>query len=373
MVRLLFVSSTTMGGSGRSQRELAERLVRNGHEVRFLVDDGSKARLRRWTYEQLSDFAARVRQRGLFHTVDRLERWPGRRTHVRMLDGLVHITTPVPENAIVDVIDRFEPDVVIGNSLVRLSWRRVLAACRAQGIRSVLYIRETDSLGHLDGTDLPDVIVANARSLAQAVTDRGLPCAFIPSVVAVDATRTTSTRRTALVINPIASRGVDLIAEIARGVPDIPFVLQESWTLCGENLRKVERIAESAGNIEFRRAAPPGPELYGDARVVVVPYVVNNRPRVIAEAQANGIPVIAADRAALREATGPGGILVDPYDADPWCAALRSLWADDGRYHSLSDAALLHSGRAEVDPAGVTRMFESVLADLVRGPGDTGT
>ena len=321
--------------------------------------------MRRWTYEQLSDLAARVRQLGMSRTADRLERWPGRRTDLRTLDGVAHITTPVPENAIADVIDCFEPDVVVGNSLVRLSWRGVLSACRARGVRSVLYIRETDSLGHIDGPDLPDVVVANARSLAQAVRDRGLPCEFIPSVVAVDTTRTTSTRRTALVINPIGSRGVDLITEIAQGVPDIPFVLQESWTLSGENLRKVKRIAASASNIEFRRSAPPGPALYGDARVVVVPYVVDNRPRVIAEAQANGIPVIAADRAALREATGPGGILVDPDGVHEWYAALNALWADDERYQALCDAALRHSERREIDPVDVTRRFERILHELV--------
>jgi len=52
IMRLLFVSSTTVGGSGRSQRELATQLERLGHEVRFLVDAENPARVTRRLYEK---------------------------------------------------------------------------------------------------------------------------------------------------------------------------------------------------------------------------------------------------------------------------------------------------------------------------------
>ena len=58
------------------------------------------------------------------------------------------------------------------------------------------------------------------------------------------------------------------------------------------------------------------------ARVLLVPYRVDNRPRVVAEAQSNGIPVPASALPAHREA-GTRGVLV------PGDASIRA-WGDAG-------------------------------------------
>lgn len=366
MVRLLFVSSTTVGGSGRSQRELAARLVEAGHEVSFLVDDEGPHRWQRWWYEQLSDLAVRVGKRRGGRVVRALERWPGRRTGSLELDGLVHATSPVPQNALAQLLDDWHPDVLVGNSLERLSWRRVRATASERGVPTVLYVREEDSLDHVRRGEEPDAIVANAEALRRAVQQRGFECAVVPSLIDVDRTRTSSTCEVVLAVNPVESRGVATVWEVAAALPDIPFVVQESWPLHGAELRAVERQVQMLANVEFRRATPPGPELYADARLLMVPYRVDNRPRVIAEAQANGIPAVAADLPALREAVHDGGLLVELDDVRAWSTAIRSLYEDIPLYEQLASSAAEHSRRPELDPVRVVAAFEDILVAACR-------
>ncbi len=364
-MRLLFVSSTTVGGSGRSQRELATQLERLGHEVRFLVDGGEPARATRFAYEKLSDLAARAASLPGNRITDWLERRPGRRTRPIEIDGRTHASSPVPQNALAEQIDDLAPDVVVGNSLERLAWRRVHRVCKERRIPTVLYIRETDSLNHFRHGEIPDLLVANAGSLQTALHDLGFECDFVPSVIDLSTTRTESTREVALAINPIASRGADVIWRLAEAAPEIPVIVQESWPLSGHPLAEVEQRIAQLPNVAFRRSAPPGPQLYGDTRVLLVPYRVDNRPRVITEAQSNGIPVLAADVPALREAIGQGGTVVPIDDIDAWVSELRSLWNDQDRYERLAAAALAHSQRPEIDPAVIAEAFEKLLSSLL--------
>lgn len=363
-MRLLFVSGTTVGGSGRSQRELANQLVLLGHEVCFLVDSESAGTFSRWWYEQLSDLAVRVDGSRAAAPVRLVESLPGRHCRNDTIEGLRHLLSPVPENAAAAVIESFRPDVVVGSSIPRLAWRKIRRLCLERRIPTVLYIREEVALNHFAVSGAAaDAVVANADSLARSVRALGIECAFIPSVIDVSVTATESSRRVALVINPIESRGVNTIWRIAERITDVPFALQESWPLEPGQLDLVRRNVDRLPNVEFRQTAPPGPQLYGDARVLVVPYLVDNRPRVIAEAQANGIPIIASDLPALAEAVGPGGIVVPADDIDAWCDALSKLWSNEGLYNELAMRAREHSTRDEISMGSVARRFE----DLVRG------
>ncbi len=284
-----------------------------------------------------------------------------------MIGDLPHQVTPVPQNALPNALTSVRPDVVVANSVERWAWRLIHETCRAAGVPTILYVREDDSLRHLESGAVPDVLVANAESLAERLRAQGFECAFVPSVVDVSITRTESTRRVALAINPARSRGGDIVWALAARLPEIPFVVQESWPLSGEELADVQRHTESLPNVEFRRAAPPGPNLYGDARVLLVPYRVDNRPRVILEAQSNGIPVIVGDVPALVEAIGDGGISVPLESIDAWAAAVRSLWEDEELYLRLVDAAWAHVHRPEVDPDAVTQRFEELLVASTSG------
>lgn len=361
-MRFLFVSSTIEGGSGRSQRELAKLLIERGHDVWFLVDDGRRAPLVRWAYEQLSDIAVRWANGPGASFVRSLEKTPGRATESLTIDGIRHEVTPIPENAFEGVITNCRPDVVVGNSVIRLAWRKLRAECALRGIATVLYVRELTTFPHLEAMDDPaDALVANAMSLARGARDRGHDCAFVPSVVDVGATLTDSSRRVALLINPIPTHGVELLWEIAGQLPEIPFVLQESWPLSPEQIAIIEQSCAARNNVDFVRSAPPGPGLYSEARVLLVPHRIDNRPRVVLEAQANGIPVVASDQPGLRELVGPAGILLPPEDADRWSTEVSRLWKDQAYYEDLSNQARTRAQRSEIQPAQLVERFLEVV------------
>lgn len=367
-MKVLFVSSTTGGGSGRSQRELAARLTSFGHEIDFLVDDKAGHRITRWLYERLADVSARLDGRRGGGAVRAAEQLPGRTTKPLNLDDLPHRVTPVPENALGATMDEFEPDVVVGNSLRRLSWRRIRQTCAEREVPCVLYVREVTSLDHFAfGDATPDALVVNAQSLADRLRSDGYSAHFVPSVIETDVTRADSSRTTALAINPIPSKGLHTVLSIARRCPDIEVVLQESWPLSDEEFSELSGAVADLANVTIRRRRPAGPDLYADARVLLVPYRMDSRPRVIAEAQANGIPVIAADVPALAEAIGDGGVCVGVDDVGAWCEAVERAWADDEWYESASSAASVHAGRPDIDPESVSRAFEAILLDVVNG------
>lgn len=366
MTRILFISGTTAGGSGLSQRELATQLIARGHDVLFVVDDKRLARAARWLYEGLSDASVRLARtpaEGLLVRVRDAIQQGTTRTEIA---GLPHLTTAYPQNALPRVIRTFQPDIVVANSVERWAWRRIHDICAELHVPTILYVREEASLPHLATGKLPTVLLANTPSLAETLRREGFDCGFIPSVVDVSRIHTTSTRQSALAINPIHIKGGDFVWELAERLPEVPFVLQEAWDLSTAEVKAIEARRATHRHVAFRRRQEPGPGLYADARVLLVPYRVDSRPRVILEAQSNGIPVIAADVPALVEAVGPGGVIIPLSDPDGWVAALRRIWQDDAWYAGLSAAALRHSQRPEVAPAAIAAQFEAAVDGAIR-------
>lgn len=366
-MRLLFVSTSIVGGSGRSQRELATQLRARGHDVLFLVPDHRRRRRDRfvtWGYGHVSDVSVRLEGTPAERAAARVRDSFGRTSSTGEIEGLPHRFAGLPQNAVTDSIKVFRPDVVVVSSVERWAWRRILAVCTAAEVPTVLYVREDDSLDHLSTGAVPSILVANAQSLADSLRRRGYPCAFIPSVVDTSVTHTDSSREVALVINPVRSRGGDLIWQVAARLPEVRFAVQESWQLRGDELAEVESHAADLPNVEFRRRIPPGPKLYGDARVLLVPYRVDNRPRVILEAQANGIPVVIGDVPALVESVGAGGVCVPLESVDAWVDAIRGLWEDEARYAEISAAARVHGSRPDVNPGHVAQTFEELVSTV---------
>jgi len=367
-MNILFVSSTRAGGSGLSQRQLAARLIARGHRVVILADPEEGHRVARSAYKRLVNLSTKLRGHVGRDLVLGVQRPIGRRVVPASEYDVPMFFSPVPEHAYRTMRRRLQPDVVVASSIGRVSWRRLRAQARADGIPSVLYLREESALGHLTVTNAPpDLLLANAGSLAERARTAGFECFTIPSAVDTAATRVDSTRERVLFVNPLPSHGVDRLWAVAAARPDIPFAVQESWGL-PEPVR-AEVLAEVARlpNVEFRPRTSDLAGLYRDARLLFAPHRLDNRPRVVAEAQANGIPVLASAFPGLLEAVGPGGVLLDP-DAprSAWIEAIGRLWDDTERYVDLVNAALLHAARPDVDPEAITSMFERQIVELVR-------
>lgn len=364
--RLLFVSSVVEGGSGRSQRELAAALGEVGRDVRFLVDAGEVSTQRRRLLSEFTDAAVRFEGRPAGRLFDAVRRRPGARPSVREIEGLRHEVTIAPENAFPASVDAWRPDVVVVSSITRVTWRRVRAVCRARAIPTALYLREAPAIGHLTAGLFPDLLLANSGTLVDDAHRLGHRATLVPSVVRIDPMELPPSREVVLLVNPLASHGLHVVGPLAASRPDIPIVLQESWSLTNEDRAGIERLVRDHSNVTFRAFEPRPGRLLQDARLVLAPHQVDNRPRTVLEAQANGLPVVASDLPGLVEAVGTGGALV-PHDAGPdqWIRAVGEIWDDENHWMDLSDRARMHAGRPEVRPDAVAARFCEVIDELV--------
>jgi glycosyltransferase involved in cell wall biosynthesis len=121
------------------------------------------------------------------------------------------------------------------------------------------------------------------------------------------------------------------------------------------------RCAEVSASDELLRA------LYRNASAVLVPSLAEGFGLVAVEAMACGAPVVAADAAALPEATEGLALLLDPSDAGAWARAIRELFDDEGLASALRARA---AGRfAFADRSGSARRTLAILRELARARG----
>lgn len=365
-MRFLFISDDSRGGSSSSQRQLARRLTERGHEVTILAST-VESRVVRPLYLQQVDVSTKLRSSRLRPLLLAAQRPWGTRTHTVDTPDHPTLRAAVIENAFRSVSRRNPPDVVVAASIDRVSWRRIRAQCRAAGIATVLYLREASGIGHLTVTGAPpDLLLANARSLADDARAAGHDCELIPSVVELGKSRVTSTREAVVLVNPIAMLGGDRVWAIAAARPDIPFELRASNIITEAELADIRTRLTDHPNVTLLPFAGTPSDIYARARLLLVPHRVDNRPRVILEAQDNGIPVVASDYPGLVESVGAGGTIVpDVDDAAPWVQAIGDLWDDPDAYAAAAAAASDHARRDEVNPDRIVERFETLVAATV--------
>jgi len=363
-MRILFLSGTAVGGSAMSTRELAERMATRGHEVDVLLRVETSPR--RWMLQhRLVNLAVRL-PRLLARPVWSIAGLIGGRRRLVDESPVRVWSTILPENSLRIFLRQGAPDVVVAASLGRMAWRSIRAELSTAGIASVLYLREESAIGHLDISDAPpDLLLTNAAALSERAAAIGFRAHFVPSVVSLDGIRVNTTREVVLFINPVEISGRAVAVALARECPEIRFAFVESWPLSEEERQWLEKACLGLTNIELRPRTDDPNELYGDAAVLLAPYLTNGRPRVVLEAQANGVPVLASSVEALVEAVGPGGLSVD-VDAPvaEWASALHSLLSPD-KYSEFVAAARTFSDRTEVDPEIIVGEFERLLKELV--------
>ncbi len=104
------------------------------------------------------------------------------------------------------------------------------------------------------------------------------------------------------------------------------------------------------------------PGLYAGARAFVLPSVYEGFGLTVVEAMASGVPVVAADRAALPETAGGAALLVDPDDREAVAAALLRAAGDEDARTDLRSRGLARAG--ELSWAAAARRVDRLLEDL---------
>ena len=271
------------------------------------------------------------------------------------------------------MVRRVRPDVLVVNAGGTWwhDWTCALVQAAPAALPVVIYVRDPQAVELLGEPGMSaDLVLANAEYHAGLAARRGVTAVVVPSVVEPELYRTEPTGEAVLFINPVATKGAETAFALAEQRPDVRFHFRESWRLPAEVAQAVADRADRLGNVTFLPSSDDTVGRYRRARLLLAPYEELGRPRVVAEAQVSGIPVLARDDPALREAVGPGGILVPP-DAPlgAWLDGLSRLWDDDAAHARHSDAARLHSERDEIDADRVAARFVAAITDVVRrGP-----
>jgi len=105
--------------------------------------------------------------------------------------------------------------------------------------------------------------------------------------------------------------------------------------------------------------------LYRNAAIVAVPSSAEGFGLVAVEAMACGAPVLAANAAALPEATGDGAELLPPADVEAWSRAIRRVLDDPVHAAALRDAGLRRTATTDrLQPA--LRML-ALLREVAHG------
>lgn len=162
-------------------------------------------------------------------------------------------------------------------------------------------------------------------------------------------------------VNPrTENKGLDIFLNIARQFPDVPF--QVAGRLYDESAKpKLDQIP----NVEFLGWCDEMSAVYQDTKLLLIPSKYEEGgPRIVAEAFANGIPVIGSDLGGTPDYIGDGGeIISDISNIDAWTESVTRFLEDDKYYREKSQIARDRSKLFEFEER--VRDFEAVLQNVL--------
>lgn len=134
-------------------------------------------------------------------------------------------------------------------------------------------------------------------------------------------------------VNLQENKGVRVFQELARRMPDVRFLGVEGT----HGKQEMPRIP----NVEYMPTTQDMRDVWRKSRVVLMPSGYESYGMVAAEAQVNGIPVIANPTLGLQECLGHAGIYIPRENIDDYERTLRLLLEDRKHYQERSDTARL--------------------------------
>ncbi len=134
-------------------------------------------------------------------------------------------------------------------------------------------------------------------------------------------------------VNLQDNKGVDVFYALAKRMPDVRFLGVEG-THGKQEIKKLPNV-EHVGVTQDMR------DVWRKSRIVLMPSGYESYGMVAAEAQVNGIPVIANPTQGLVECLGHAGIFIPRDNIDDYERTVRLLLEDRKHYQQRSDMARL--------------------------------
>lgn len=354
-MKILFASNNGYlpqfsGGVQSNTDYLARSLIEAGHEPAVLAE---------------------LFAMGLFGFRSRIKLKLSRTNYVEdTIYGYPVYRTWVPSEAVSDLIKNDRPDVVVAQCHGSV---QIAQEFRKYDIPVVVYFHNVE-FDELDG-DPSSLQGCRFISNSSFTRDKylqtfGIESVVIPPIIDRSAYEVVSTQDFVTFINPVAKKGLAKVLEIARALPDIPFLIVESWTLTDQQLASLSAELASLPNITFRRRTDNMKDIYSQTKILLAPSIWEEAwGRVVSEAHCSGIPVIGSRRGGLPEAIGPGGMILE-HDAPiaDWAKAVSDLWTDRQLYSETSEAVRRYADRPELNASQQSNLLLSILTEAAGIP-----
>ena len=377
------------GGGDRSNRLLMEALVAEGHDVRVV------ARIERFGQEPHDAFLRHLAARNIAAQVDP----PAVRLRLNGVDVRTLTLDSQWRAFFAAHVESFDPDVILASTddPAQLLLEIAIQAPRA---RVVYMARATIAAPFGPDSSAPseprarmlrrcDAVVGVSEYVARYMSRWGgldaihLPISMLESRDYPDLADFDNPFVT--LANPCAVKGIDIFLALADRMPGVRFAAVPTW---GTNTRDLAALRQRP-NVSVLEPVDNIDDLLRLTRVLLVPSLwAEARSRIVVEAMACGIPVIASDIGGIPEAKlgVPYLIPVNPIaryhpavdenmvpvaqvpeqNIAPWQTALERLLTDREHYAELSRqsraAALEYARNLSVKP------FEKLLETVVRSP-----
>jgi glycosyltransferase involved in cell wall biosynthesis len=380
----------SFGGGDKSNRLLMQALVERGHSVRVIA--------------RVEDFGEGAHEKLLADLAHRgVPVIASEGDDIRFdLGGVdVHVLTRDPHLRayFAGQLEAFDPDVIL-TSTDDPAHLMLEVALRASRARVVFLVRATIALPFGPDASFPneyktsviaqaDGVVTVSHYVAEYARKWGgmdavhVPISLLEPGEFPDVGRFGN--RFVTMVNPCAVKGIAIFLGLAERMPNVEFAAVPTWGTTQEDIAALR----SRPNVAVLPAADDMDDIFRQTRIALVPSIwAEARSRVILEAMARGIPVLASDVGGLAEAklgvdyllpVNPvvhyrakvDGLMVPspeipPQDVGPWQAALEGLVTDPARYARLSAAsraaALDYAANLNAAP------FEAVLEEIVKKP-----
>lgn len=282
---------------------------------------------------------------------------------VQVLPDFFHTLGPV--------IDAYKPDLVWAQME---GAQRILEIARGRGARGLYFVHdaEFDPAELRAVVDLGCTLVASSHFLAgKALAATGQRAHVVHPPMNLFFDTQADAQGFVTLINAHKVKGLDIFLEVARRLPQVRFLLQESWKLNDEAMAVLRGRLADLPNVTFQHRVSDMRQVYRQTRLLLAPSVWEEGFGMVAvEAQSCGIPVMASVRGGLPESVGDGGLLIRDYrNAEAWVAAVRSVLESPDRYAGLSAKAQAHARSADFSPPELARRFLAACRAPAPGTG----
>lgn len=162
-------------------------------------------------------------------------------------------------------------------------------------------------------------------------------------------------------INPDPGKGGGTFLYAVQNLPGEKFLAVK--VSANADYKTMERMKDDMPQLTVWDFQSDVRKIYERTKLLLVPTVVDETfGRVIQEAQANGIPVIARDVGGIKDTLGAGGILLDKYaDDDAWVKAIRDVLSDKALYDDLAAKGRVNAAKIDFK-AEIEGLFQDVMS-----------